>query len=327
MSRPGDSSRCPAPRIGVLLINLGTPDAPEPRGGAALPRRIPQRPARHRDPAESRGSRSCTASSCAPAREKSAHAYKQDMDRTRARRSPRSPAARPMRCQQRFGTEVIVDHAMRYGNPGIAGPRRPADGRQGCDADPRCAALSAILRGDDGDRQRRASSRRSPRCAGSRRCARCRLIMTIRSTSTRCKANLERQLAALDFEPERLLLSFHGMPQRTLAARRSLSLPLPEDRAAARRGAWAAGRRRLPVALRPRQMAGAGDRRGARRLSGARRHANRRRRARLFRRLPRNTGGARHPRPRDVPRRRRNAFRAARLPQRQRRRHGHARTR
>ena len=30
------------------------------------------------------------------------------------------------------------------------------------------------------------------------------------------KASLERQLAALDFEPQRLLLSFHGMPQRTL---------------------------------------------------------------------------------------------------------------
>jgi ferrochelatase len=29
-------------------------------------------------------------------------------------------------------------------------------------------------------------------------------------------ANLTRQLGALDFEPERLLLSFHGMPQRTL---------------------------------------------------------------------------------------------------------------
>ena len=30
------------------------------------------------------------------------------------------------------------------------------------------------------------------------------------------KAHLERQLGALDFTPERLLLSFHGMPQRTL---------------------------------------------------------------------------------------------------------------
>jgi ferrochelatase len=30
------------------------------------------------------------------------------------------------------------------------------------------------------------------------------------------KSNLSRQLAALPFEPERLLLSYHGMPQRTL---------------------------------------------------------------------------------------------------------------
>jgi ferrochelatase len=29
------------------------------------------------------------------------------------------------------------------------------------------------------------------------------------------KANLDRQIGALDFEPERLLLSFHGMPERT----------------------------------------------------------------------------------------------------------------
>lgn len=30
------------------------------------------------------------------------------------------------------------------------------------------------------------------------------------------KADIERQLGALDFTPERLLLSFHGMPERTL---------------------------------------------------------------------------------------------------------------
>src|SRR3954453_24159171 len=32
------------------------------------------------------------------------------------------------------------------------------------------------------------------------------------------RENLSRQLAALQFKPERLLLSFHGMPQRTLEA-------------------------------------------------------------------------------------------------------------
>ena len=31
------------------------------------------------------------------------------------------------------------------------------------------------------------------------------------------RANIERQLAELDFEPEKLLLSFHGMPERTRA--------------------------------------------------------------------------------------------------------------
>jgi ferrochelatase len=30
------------------------------------------------------------------------------------------------------------------------------------------------------------------------------------------KTSTERQIAALDFEPQRLLLSFHGMPERTL---------------------------------------------------------------------------------------------------------------
>ena len=212
---------------------------------------------------------------------------------------------------------------MRYGNPAIAGAiERMVDA--GCDAHPARAALSAILRGDDGDAPTTPCSRRSRRCAASRRCARCRLITMIRSTSKRCAptstASSQRSISSRSA----LLLSFHGMPQRTLAARRSLSLPLPEDRAPARRGAGPRGRHRIPVALRPRQMARARDRRDARRLSGARRPAHRHRRARLFGRLPGDVGGARHPRPRHVPRRRRHAFRAARLPQRFARGHDHA---
>ena len=112
-------------------------------------------------------------------------------------------------------------------------------------------------------------------------------------------ANLSRQLAALDFEPERLLLSFHGMPHADARARRSLSLPLPEDGAAARRSARARRRRRVPVEVRPREVAGARDRRDARRLSEEGRQARRRRRAGLFGRLHRNPGRARHPRPPD----------------------------
>ena len=155
------------------------------------------------------------------------------------------------------------------------------------------------------------------RCAGSRRCGPCRLIMTTRSISTRLQANLERQLAALDFEPERLLLSFHGMPRADARAGRSLSLPLPEDRAPAwpKRSAATvdvAFQSRFGRAkwLEPATDAIAGG------LSGEGREEHRDRRAGLLRRLPRDAGGARHSRPRHVSARRRHAFRAARLPQR-----------
>ena len=40
-----------AARTAVLLVNLGTPDAPTPRGAAPLPGRVPERPARGRDSA------------------------------------------------------------------------------------------------------------------------------------------------------------------------------------------------------------------------------------------------------------------------------------
>ena len=87
----------------------------------------------------------------------------------------------------------------------------------GCDAHPARAALSAILRGDDGDRQRRGLRRARARCAGSRRCARCRLITTIplyieALQGERRGGSSPRSISSR----ERLLLSFHGMPQRTL---------------------------------------------------------------------------------------------------------------
>src|SRR5690606_24654339 len=112
------------------------------------------------------------------------------------------------------------------------------------------------------------------------------------------------------------------------AARRSLSLPLPQDGAVAGRGARAAGAahdRHVPVALRPRQVARAGDRCGVGAGRAARHEAHRGSRAGIRRRLPRNARGARDPRPRAVPCGRRRALRRARLPQRRRSRNGHAR--
>ena len=79
------------------------------------------------------------------------------------------------------------------------------------------------------------------------------------------KADLERQIAALDFVPERLLLSFHGMPQRTLELGDPYHCHCRKTARLLGEAMGRAGRRRLPVALRPRQMARARDRRRARR--------------------------------------------------------------
>ena len=102
----------------MLLINLGTPDAPEP--GAVRrylaeflsdPRvvEIPQlvwQPILRGIILNTRP-------------RKSAHAYRRSGPR-RARRSPRSPRARRRRWRARSAPDVIVDHAMRYGRPAIA---------------------------------------------------------------------------------------------------------------------------------------------------------------------------------------------------------------
>ena len=303
MNQPADHPEVPPPRIGVLLINLGTPDAPEAARGAALSRRIPERPARGRDPADRVAADPPRHHPAHPPEEVGARLSARCGPR-RARRSPRSPRARPRRCSERLGDAVIVDHAMRYGNPGIA---------------------SALERMIDGRLRRASSPRRSIRNIARRRprarndavfaaLAAMRWQPALRTLPPyyddplyidALRANLERQLAALDFEPRAAAAELPRHAAADARARRSLSLPLPEDRAAARRSARPRGRRRLPVALRPRQMARAGDRRDARRLSGARRQAHRHRRARLFRRLPRNARGARHPRPRHISRRRR----------------------
>ena len=123
MSRPADHPAIPAPRIGVLLINLGTPDAPEARAVRRYlaeflcdPRvvEIPRSP----------GSRSCTASSCAPGRG-NRPSLPPGLDRGGlAARGHHRRQAQALR--ERLGAEVIVDHAMRYGKPAIAARDRRA---------------------------------------------------------------------------------------------------------------------------------------------------------------------------------------------------------
>ena len=214
MNRPADHPAIPPPRIGVLLINLGTPDAPEP---AAVRRYLAEfltdprvieipawlwRPILHGIVLRTRP-------------RKSAHAYRKVWT------EDGSPLAAITRRQAQalqllLGEEIIVDHAMRYGKPGIAGAveRMTAAGCTRILAAPLypqyCAATTASA--NDAMFAAIASLRRQPAL---------RTLPPYYDDSHyigALSANLSRQLGALDFEPQRVLLSFHGMPQRTLLA-------------------------------------------------------------------------------------------------------------
>ncbi len=211
-ARPDDHPLIEHGRIGVLLINLGTPEAPE--AGAVRrylaefltdPRviEIPQwlwRPILHGVVLRLRP-------------RKSAEAYRQVWSEEG---SPLAAITRRQAraLQARLGQTALVDYAMRYGNPGIA---RAVEGMVsgGCDrilAAPLypqfCAATTASAQ--DAVFAALAQMRRQPAL---------RTLPPYYDDPLYIDAlesSLERQLSALDFEPQRLLLSFHGMPQRTL---------------------------------------------------------------------------------------------------------------
>ena len=212
MTKPTDHPYIGEPKLGVLLINLGTPDEPS----AAAVRRylaeflsdprvveIPKlawKPILHGIILRTRP-------------RKSAHAYSQVWTNEG---SPLAAIARRQAraLRDRLGTKVQLEHAMRYGNPGIAHAlKRLTDSRctrilaaplypQYCAATTATAndAVFAVL-------------------AGMREQPTLRILPPYYDDPIyieALRANLQRQLDSLDFEPQRLLLSFHGMPQRTL---------------------------------------------------------------------------------------------------------------
>jgi len=212
MKKPDAHPFIPSAKIGVLLINLGTPDAPEPRAVRKYlaqflsdPRvvEIPTwawKPILHGIILRTRPKRS-------------AHAYRQvwaEDGSPLAAITGRQAAA----LQARLGETILVDWAMRYGNPGIesAIDRLFAEGATRIFTAPLypqyCAATTASA--TDATFAAIAAKRWQPAL---------RTLPPYYDDPLyigALKADLERQLAALDFPPDRLLLSFHGMPQRTL---------------------------------------------------------------------------------------------------------------
>lgn len=212
MTRPASHPAVPEPRIGVLLINLGTPDAPTP--GAVRrylreflsDRRVVEIP-----PAVWQPILHGVILRTRP--KKSAHAYEQIWT------DAGSPLAAITRAQAEalagaFGPQVLVDHAMRYGKPAIA-DRIAAMKEQGCERillaplyPQYCAATTATA--NDEAFRALAAMRWQP------------AVRTLppyfddQHYITALKQSVEAQLAALDFAPDALIASFHGMPERTL---------------------------------------------------------------------------------------------------------------
>ena len=113
-----------------------------------------------------------------------------------------------------FGEGVIVDYAMRYGNPAIA-DRLAALKDAGCERiliaplyPQYCAATTAT-----------ANDKAFAALAGMRWQPAIRTLPPYHDDPAyiaALKESIESQLAGLDFVPERIVASFHGMPKRTL---------------------------------------------------------------------------------------------------------------
>ena len=212
MDKPDFHPDTPQPRTGVLLVNLGTPDAPTPAAVRRYlaeflsDRRVVELPAWLWQPI--------------------LHGV---VLRTRPRKSARayakvwteegSPLAVITRrqaeaLQVRLGEAIVVRHAMRYGRPGI-GFRLDQMMKEGCERilfaplyPQYCAATTATAVADAG-----------AALGGMRWQPTLRVMPPYHDDPAHIDAlaaSVRASLGQLDFEPQALVASFHGMPRRTL---------------------------------------------------------------------------------------------------------------
>jgi ferrochelatase len=212
VNQPADHPAIPRAKIGVLLINLGTPNAPEP-GSVRLylkeflsDPRVVEIPQLVWQP--------ILRGLILPRRpKKSAHAYRQVWT------DEGSPLAAITARQARalagaFGEDVIVDHAMRYGKPAIS-EKIEALKALGCERiliaplyPQYCAATTAPAHDEAFLHLRRMRWQPAVRTLPPSHDDPAYIAALTRSVS--------QSLAGLDFEPQAILVSFHGMPERTL---------------------------------------------------------------------------------------------------------------
>ncbi|MGY4397987.1 ferrochelatase [Sphingomonas sp. UYAg733] len=212
MILPADHPPVVPRKIGILLTNLGTPDGPDAKSVKRYlaeflsDRRVVEIPPIAWQPIL-RGIILNTRP------KKSAHAY------SLVWREDGSPLAAITRLQSAalqgvFGPDVMVDWAMRYGNPSIP-DRLAALKRAGCDRiliaplyPQYCAATTAT-----------ANDKAFAALGAMRWQPAIRTLPPYHDDPAyidALKQSVEASLARLDFQPEAIVASFHGMPERTL---------------------------------------------------------------------------------------------------------------
>ncbi|HET9628553.1 MAG TPA: ferrochelatase [Novosphingobium sp.] len=212
MDRPANHPEAGTGRIGVLLVNLGTPDAPTP---AAVKRYLAEFLSDRRvveiHPLLWQPILRGIILNTRP--RKSAHAYAQVWT------SEGSPLAAITRAQAeglqaRLGPTVQVRWAMRYGSPGMAAELRALKD-SGCDR----ILVAPLYPQYSGATTASAMDGLAAALKAMRWHPAIRTLPPYYDDPLHIAAlrdDLSRQLAALAFRPEVLLLSFHGMPERTL---------------------------------------------------------------------------------------------------------------
>ncbi|MFN4134738.1 MAG: ferrochelatase [Novosphingobium sp.] len=212
MERPADHPSVLTGKVGVLVVNLGTPDAPDvdsvkrylkqflsdPRV-VEIPRLIWQPILRG------------IILNTRP--KKSAHAYAQvwSEDGSPLAAITKAQAAA---LQARLGDAVIVRHAMRYQSPAMD---RELDAllAAGCER----ILVAPLYPHYSGATTASALDALADWIKARRRLPALRTLPPYHDDPAyvgALHADLSRQMAALDFAPEVLLLSYHGMPERTL---------------------------------------------------------------------------------------------------------------
>ena len=212
MLKPADHPQINTGKIGVLLVNLGTPDAPDESSVRRYlaeflsDRRVVEIPQIFWQPIL-RGVVLTTRP------RKSAHAYKQVWT---AEGSPlaANTAAQARALQERLGDAAIVRHAMRYQKPAMATEldQLLADG---CER----ILVAPLYPQYSGATTASALDAVADWIKARRRLPALRTLPPYHddpATITALHRDMAAQIGDLDFEPELLLLSFHGMPERTL---------------------------------------------------------------------------------------------------------------